>query len=98
MKVLIARSDRNELQEYQVEADTENMTVMDLLDYIYENLDHSLAYYRHSTCNQGICGRCALKLNGKTVLSCMEKVDSTLTVITLEPKNNKVVRDLVTEE
>ncbi len=97
MKILIARSDREEFEEYQVEVKSGETTVMDILDDIYENLDHTLAYYKHSTCNQGICGRCAVKLNGRTVLACMEKVDSSLDTITIEPKNGKVVRDLVTE-
>lgn len=97
MKILIARSDREEYEEYQVEVKSGETTVMDILDDIYENLDHTLAYYKHSTCNQGICGRCAVKLNGRTVLACMEKVDSSLDTITIEPKNGKVVRDLVTE-
>lgn len=97
MKILIARSDREEYEEYQVEVKDNETTVMDILDEIYENLDHTLAYYKHSTCNQGICGRCAVKLNGRTVLACMEKVDSSLDTITIEPKNGKVVRDLVTE-
>ncbi len=97
MKILIARSDREEYEEYQVEVKDNETTVMDILDEIYENLDHTLAYYKHSTCNQGICGRCAVKLNGRTVLACMEKVDSSLDTITIGPKNGKVVRDLVTE-
>jgi succinate dehydrogenase/fumarate reductase-like Fe-S protein len=97
LKILIARSDREEYEEYQVEVKSGETTVMDILDDIYENLDHTLAYYKHSTCNQGICGRCAVKLNGRTVLACMEKVDSSLDTITIEPKNGKVVRDLVTE-
>ncbi|MGN6710873.1 2Fe-2S iron-sulfur cluster-binding protein [Anaerocolumna jejuensis] len=97
MKILIARSDREEYKEYQVEVKSGETTVMDILDDIYENLDHTLAYYKHSTCNQGICGRCAVKLNGRTVLACMEKVDSSQDTITIEPKNGKVVRDLVTE-
>lgn len=69
-------------------------TVMDTLDYISENLDNSLAYYKHSACNHGICGRCALKVNGKVRLACsMELTDEK--GLTLEPKNADVVRDLV---
>lgn len=97
MKVLIAKSDKEELSEYEVETAADE-TVMDVLDHIYENLDPSLSYYKHSTCNQGICGRCLVKLNGKPVLSCVEKVDNTLETITIEPKNKKVIKDLVTED
>lgn len=69
-------------------------SVMDVLDYIYEKLDGTLSYYRHSVCNQGICGRCGVKTNGKNGLACVTKVvDENLV---LEPKNDKVVKDLVT--
>lgn len=70
-------------------------TVMQALDYIAENCDSSLAYYRHSACCHGICGRCALKINGKIGLACATEIGG-LSEITLEPKNNKVLRDLVT--
>lgn len=69
-------------------------SVMDVLDYIYEHLDGTLSYYRHSVCNQGICGRCGVKTNGKNGLACVTKV--TEEELLLEPKNNKLVKDLVT--
>lgn len=84
------------LREYEVPVVSDAMTVMDVLDYIYSNLDHSLAYYRHSACNQGICARCAVKLDGKTVLACATRVPSGATSILLEPGASHVARDLVT--
>lgn len=69
-------------------------SVMDVLDYIYENLDGTLSYYRHSVCNQGICGRCGVKINGKTSLACVTKVMEE--ELLLEPKNDRIVKDLVT--
>ncbi len=70
-------------------------TVMQVLDYIAENRDPTLAYYRHSACCHGICGRCALKVNGKVGLACATEVGAAAE-LTLEPKNEKVLRDLVT--
>jgi len=69
------------------------MSVMDALDYIYRNLDGTIAYYDHAGCTLGICYRCNGKINGKTGLFCQ----TTLTGdITLEPAvKAKVVRDLV---
>ena len=69
-------------------------SVIDVLDYIYEHLDGTLAYYRHSVCNQGICGRCGVRANGKNGLACVTRVWGE--ELLLEPKNNKVVKDLVT--
>jgi succinate dehydrogenase/fumarate reductase-like Fe-S protein len=93
MKVEIVRS--NGIQTYEVPVLSETMTVMDILDYIYHNLDHTLAYYRHSSCNQAICGRCLVKMDGKPVLACAKRVDTTAESIRLSPASDKVVRDLV---
>ena len=70
-------------------------SVMSVLDYIAVNYDSSLAYFKHSACDHGICGRCALKVNGKATLACTCQVGN-ITELILEPKNDKVVRDLVT--
>lgn len=101
MKVKVFRLDTsidNEgyFQEYDVPViEEEKWTIMDVLDFIALNLDSSLSYYRHSICNQGICGRCLVKINGKVGLACASRVTSDELV--LEPKNDKIVKDLVTE-
>lgn len=82
-------------QSYDVPAQPD-WTVMDVLDYIFQNLDNTLAYFRHSICDHGICARCAMKINGKTALACVTVVGN-LPELKLEPRNNRVVRDLVTE-
>lgn len=70
-------------------------TVMDVLDYISANHDGSLAYYKHSVCDHGICGRCGLLVNGKPALACTRTVVEN--DLTLEPlRKKKLVRDLVT--
>lgn len=72
----------------------EESSVMNALEYIYENLDPSLAFY--APCRRGVCGRCNLRVNGKTVLACDEKVTGDLKI---EPaKVNKVIRDLKTDD
>lgn len=101
MKVKVFRFDisiDNEgyFQEYDVPViEEEKWTIMDVLNFINLNLDSSLSYYRHSICNQGICGRCLVKINGKVGLACVNRVTSDELV--LEPKNSKIVKDLVTE-
>jgi succinate dehydrogenase/fumarate reductase-like Fe-S protein len=95
MRVAIKRSGGT--TEYEVPEYEYAVTVMQILDYIYEELDHSLAYFRHSACCQGVCARCAVKANGKNVLACVEKVEPGTAVLTLEPAGNRVLRDLVLE-
>jgi succinate dehydrogenase/fumarate reductase-like Fe-S protein len=95
MKVAINRNGR--LQSYEVPGSGMTITIMQVLDYIYERLDHSLAYYRHSACCQGICGRCVVRADGKNVLACTAKIEPGTETLLLEPAGKRVVRDLVTE-
>lgn len=72
----------------------ERKTVMDLLEYLFEHCDSTLSFFAHSACNHGICGRCAVKINGKVGLACTTLVDGE--DILLEPVNENVVKDLMT--
>ena len=101
MRVNVFRSDPavatgGEFESFEVPVGP-RWTAMDLLDYIAENLDSSLAYYRHSACDHGICGRCALKINGKVQLACSFEVSS-VERLTIEPARPEVVRDLVVRQ
>jgi len=79
-------------QTYEVPL-ASRMTVMDVLDYIYENLDTSLAYHSHTSCHRRICARCNVKINDKPALSCHTEV---LDDVTIDPLPGfKVIRDLV---
>jgi len=93
LKVDIRRSDG--IHSYDVPLGDKAVNIMQVLDYIYTNLDHSLAYFRHSACCQGICGRCLVRADGKNVLACVAKVEPGTDLLTLEPAGSKVVRDLV---
>jgi succinate dehydrogenase/fumarate reductase-like Fe-S protein len=80
-------------QTYEVPYE-EGLSAMDVLDYIYEYLDGSVAYYDHAGCALGICARCTAKINGKPGLLCQTPVEKG--ELTLEPTNpDRVVRDLV---
>jgi len=69
------------------------MSAMGVLDYIYQNLDSTLAYYDHAGCSLGICGRCTGRIDGKLGLLCQTLVQED---ITLEPSStSRVVKDLV---
>ena len=69
------------------------MSAMNALDYIYQHLDSSIAYYDHAGCVLGICARCTAKINGKSGLLCQTLVQGDLL---LEPiSTSRVIRDLV---
>ncbi len=48
----------------------EGLTLLNLLRYIYQELDHTLAF-RDYRCGYGICGSCRVRLNGKVVRACI---------------------------
>lgn len=72
------------------------MTVLEGLFYIKENLDSSLAF--RVSCRMGICGSCAMKINGKSRLACETQIAALGDRIVIEPLDNfKVLKDLVTD-
>ena len=82
-------------QSYEVPY-MEGMSAMNALDYIYQNLDGTLAYYDHAGCDLGICARCTGKINGKAGLFCQTPVE---TDVRLEPTStDKVIKDLVVKK
>jgi succinate dehydrogenase / fumarate reductase iron-sulfur subunit len=65
------------------------ITVLRALDYIKQNLEPRLSF--RSFCHAGICGSCAMKINGVTKLACTTQVWDELkncledNVISIEP-------------
>lgn len=60
-------------QTYRVSYE-KGMTVLDALIFVHTTLDPTLAF--RWECRQGICGTCAVMLNGVPVLSCSSQIDS----------------------
>jgi succinate dehydrogenase/fumarate reductase-like Fe-S protein len=79
-------------QTYQVPVG-EFTCVLDVLDYIYENLDQTLAYYDHAACQHAICRRCVLQINGVSSLMCQTLVTGDIRLA--PPPKFNVLRDLV---
>jgi fumarate reductase iron-sulfur subunit len=75
-----------------------SQTVLDVVTYIQRHLDPSLAY--RFACRVGMCGSCAMTVNGKARWSCRTHVakvvhDNRLEIAPLA--NLPIVRDLVTD-
>lgn len=69
------------------------MSVHDCLIYIRENLDPSLAFFLN--CKRGVCGRCTMRINGKSGLACIVEATGDIRV---EPiRRDGIVRDLWVE-
>jgi len=88
------RDDAPEWQKYTVLVEP-GMTVLDGLHQIKENQDASLSW-RYS-CRMGVCGSCAMLINGTPTLACNTQIlDISNRILTLAPLPNfDIIRDLV---
>ena len=86
---------------YELEVNN-NELVLDVLDRIKWEKDGSFTYRR--SCRHGICGSCAVKVNGKSVLSCKENVFDLVDTfqsdeLIIEPSDTKkAVKDMVIDK
>jgi len=72
-------------------------TLLDALLYIKDHFDDSLTF--RQSCRMGICGDCAINVNGKPMLACYTQVlDLESDSLTVEPLSNApVIKDLVVD-
>ncbi len=76
----------------------QSQTVLDAVTYIQRNLDATLAY--RFACRVGMCGSCAMTVNGKPRWTCRTHIDQVAEggLVEIAPlRNLPVVRDLVAD-
>ncbi len=83
-------------QSYEVSA-SPNDRVLDCLNRIKWEQDGTLAY--RMSCGHGVCGSCAMKINGRCALACQRLVkDYEAGEILLEPLPSfRVLKDLIVD-
>ena len=89
--------DDGEYQTYQVPR-LESQTVLDVVTYIQRELDPTLSY--RFACRVGVCGSCAMTVNGKARWTCRTHVSKVAEggQLTLDPLNSMPrVKDLVVD-
>ena len=98
LKVDIWRGERQgHYQSFEV-PERENQTVLDVVTYIQRHLDAALAY--RFACRVGVCGSCAMTVNGRPRWTCRTHVSRVVKgrKLTIAPlRNLPVIRDLVTD-
>lgn len=84
-------------EEYTVHYEGENLTVLEGLFYIQENLDPSLSF--RYCCRASVCGSCAMYINGAYRLACQTNVKHLDTdLMTVEPMPHlPVIKDMVVD-
>ena len=103
LKVFRFNAETDYLPHYdtiEMEIDQKDV-VLDVLNRIKWEHDGSFTYRR--SCRHGICGSCAIKVNGRSTLACKERMVDMIelfgTELTLEPVSKKrVVKDMVVDK
>ncbi len=80
--------------EFTVDPTQFGPMVLDALIYIKDKVDSTLTFRR--SCREGICGSCAMNIDGKNTLACLCANDSVNGTIKINPlPHMPVVKDLV---
>ncbi|XP_072175300.1 succinate dehydrogenase [ubiquinone] iron-sulfur subunit, mitochondrial-like [Diadema setosum] len=65
--------DKPHMQTYDVDLNTCGPMVLDALIKIKNEIDPTLTFRR--SCREGICGSCAMNINGTNTLACISRID-----------------------
>lgn len=80
---------------YSLDA-SENRSILDCLNEIKWHIDGSLTFRR--SCGHGMCGSCAMNINGINRLACQTLIKDTGYKVQIEPlKSFPIIRDLVVD-
>jgi succinate dehydrogenase / fumarate reductase iron-sulfur subunit len=87
-------------EDYTMEVTSEEV-VLDILNRIKWDHDGSFSYRR--SCRHGICGACAIKVNGRSTLACKESMNDMVELfgneLTIEPLSIKrAVKDMIIDK
>jgi len=82
------------LQEYTIDLAKTGPMILDALVKIKDEVDPTLTFRR--SCREGICGSCAMNINGKNGLACLLYIEPNAKPIEIQPLPHQyVVKDLV---
>jgi len=87
-------------EDYTMEVTSEEV-VLDILNRIKWDHDGSFSYRR--SCRHGICGACAIKVNGRSTLACKESMNTMLewfgNELVIEPLSKKrAIKDMIIDK
>ena len=79
---------------YEIDLDACGPMVLDAIIKIKNEIDSSLTFRR--SCREGICGSCAMNIDGTNTLACLKPIDDVQGAVKINPlPHMAVVKDLV---
>ncbi|MBS0236705.1 MAG: succinate dehydrogenase iron-sulfur subunit [Proteobacteria bacterium] len=87
-------SDNPRLDSYHIDPQESGPMVLDALLHIKNHLDSTLTFRR--SCREGICGSCAMNIDGTNTLACIKSMEDVSGDINVYPlPHMPVIKDLV---
>ena len=83
--------DNPRIDSYTIDLDDCGPMVLDGLIHIKNNVDGTLGFRR--SCREGICGSCAMNINGKNTLACLCPIEEKIVIYPLP--HMPIIRDLI---
>tara|TARA_B100000035_G_scaffold203371_1_gene173986 strand:+ start:3097 stop:3798 length:702 start_codon:yes stop_codon:yes gene_type:complete len=82
---------KTRIDTFEIDKKEVGPMVLDGLIHIKNKLDKSLGFRR--SCREGICGSCAMNINGKNTLACLTPIDNKISIYPLP--HMPIVKDLI---
>ena len=88
------REENPRLDTYEIDLEDCGPMVLDALIKIKNEVDTTLAFRR--SCREGICGSCAMNIDGTNTLACLKPIDEVSGDVKIYPlPHMEVIKDLV---
>src|SRR6202140_4548088 len=82
------------LDTFEVDLDDCGPMLLDALIWIKSKIDSTLTFRR--SCREGVCGSCAMNIDGLNTLACTQGIDDVAAPVTIYPlPHQEVIKDLV---
>lgn len=84
------------IDTYEVDLDTCGPMILDALIKIKNDVDQTLTFRR--SCREGVCGSCAMNIDGTNTLACTKSIEDVATDVKIYPlPHMNVIKDLVVD-
>ena len=90
-KVYRSNNGNTKMDTFEIDKKEVGPMVLDGLIHIKNKLDKTLGFRR--SCREGICGSCAMNINGKNTLACLTPIDERMSIYPLP--HMPIVKDLI---
>ena len=91
IRIYRSSNHKTKMQKFTVNKNICGPMVLDALIYIKDNIDSTLGFRR--SCREGICGSCAMNIDGKNTLACLTPLKTKMVLYPLP--HMPIIRDLI---